>query len=103
MPDGPIDEVASRSNGGEATAVDLGTGSGAIALAVAVECPRARVHASDVSAEAWPWPGPTWPARGRAAARVTLHRGDWFDALPEDLRGAVDVVCVQPPLCGRRR
>ena len=92
-----IDEVASRSNGGEATAVDLGTGSGAIALAVAVECPRARVHASDVSAEALAVARANLAGAGRAAARVTLHWGDWFDALPEGLRGAVDVVVSNPP------
>ena len=92
-----IDEVASRSNGGEATAVDLGTGSGAIALAVAVECPRARVHASDVSAEALAVARANLAGAGRAAARVALHLGDWFDALPEDLRGRVDVVVSNPP------
>lgn len=92
-----IAEVASRSQADEATAVDLGTGSGAIALSVAVECPRARVHASDVSAEALAVARANLAGAGRAAARVTLHQGDWFDALPEELRGRVEVVVSNPP------
>lgn len=92
-----IAEIASQSDRGEATVVDLGTGSGAIALSVAVECPRARVHASDVSAEALAVARANLAGAGRAAARVTLHEGDWFDALPGELRGRVDVVVSNPP------
>ena len=92
-----IAEVASRSDGGVATVVDLGTGSGAIALSMAVECPRARVHASDVSPEALAVARANLAGAGRAATRVTLHQGDWFDALPEGLRGRVDVVVSNPP------
>ena len=92
-----IAEVASRSQASGAIAVDLGTGSGAIALSVAVECPRARVHASDVSPEALAVARANLAGAGRAAARVTLHQGDWFDALPEELRGRVDVVVSNPP------
>ena len=92
-----IAEAASRSEAGEATVVDLGTGSGAIALAVAVECPRARVHASDVSSEALAVARANLAGAARAAARVILHEGDWFDALPEGLRGRVDVVVSNPP------
>lgn len=92
-----IAEVASRSQASGAIAVDLGTGSGAIALSVAVECPRARVHASDMSPEALAVARANLAGAARAAARVTLHQGDWFNALPEDLRGRVDVVVSNPP------
>lgn len=92
-----IAEIASRSQASGAIAVDLGTGSGAIALSVAVECPRARVHASDVSPEALSVARANLAGAGRAAARVTLHQGDWFNALPEDLRGRVDVMVSNPP------
>ena len=34
---------------------------------------------------------------GRRAAVVRLAEGDWFEALPEDLRGRIDVVVSNPP------
>lgn len=99
-----VDEAAGRAAAGgrdhEVMVVDLGTGSGAIALSVAAECPRARVYATDVSAEALAVAGANLAGLGRAAARVTLHEGDWFEALPEDLRGSVDLVVCNPPYIG---
>ena len=98
------DEVASRSAspGGdrEVIVADLGTGSGAIALSVAVECPAARVYATDVSADALSVASANLAGLGRAAARVTLHEGDWFEALPGALRGSIDVVVSNPPYIG---
>ena len=82
------------------TVVDLGTGSGAIGLSVAVECPQARVFATDVSVDALAVARANLAGLGRAAARVSLHEGDWFDALPAALRGAVDVVVSNPPYIG---
>ena len=97
-------EVASRSAtpGGdrEVIVADLGTGSGAIALAVAVECPAARVYATDVSADALAVASANLAGLGRAAARVTLHEGDWFEALPGALQGSIDVVVSNPPYIG---
>ena len=98
------DEVASRSAspGGdrEVIVADLGTGSGAIALSVAVECPAARVYATDVSADALSVASANLAGLGRAAAQVTLHEGDWFEALPGALRGSIDVVVSNPPYIG---
>ena len=34
---------------------------------------------------------------GRTATRVRLAHGDWFDALPGDLRGNVGVIVSNPP------
>ena len=34
---------------------------------------------------------------GFPARRVRLVQGDWFDGLPEDLRGAVQLVVANPP------
>jgi release factor glutamine methyltransferase len=34
---------------------------------------------------------------GRPARRVRLVEGDWFAALPDELRGRVDVVVSNPP------
>ena len=98
------DEVARRSAapGGdhEVIVADLGTGSGAIALSVAVECPQARVFATDVSTEALAVASANLAGIGRAATRVTLHEGDWFEALPGALKGSVDVVVSNPPYIG---
>ena len=99
-----VDEVARRSavsgRDREVVVVDLGTGSGAIALSVAVECPSARVYATDVSAEALAVARANLAGLGRAAARVSLHEGDWFEALPGALRGSVDMVVSNPPYIG---
>ncbi len=92
-----VAEVASRSGDDPVTVVDLGTGSGAIGLAVATECPRARVHATDVSPGALAVARANLAGIGRAATRVRLHEGDWFDALPECLQGSVDVLVSNPP------
>ena len=98
------DEVASRAAvpGGdrEVIVADLGTGSGAIALSVAAECPAARVYATDVSADALAVASANLAGLGRAAARVTLHEGDWFEALPGALQGSIDVVVSNPPYIG---
>ena len=99
-----VDEVQRLSDGAggdhQMTVADLGTGSGAIGLSVAVECPQARVFATDVSADALAVARANLAGLGRAAARVSLHEGDWFDALPAALRGAVDVVVSNPPYIG---
>ena len=99
-----VDEVERRAAeaGGdrEVVVVDLGTGSGAIALSVAVECPQARVFATDVSAEALAVAGANLAGVGRAATRVSLHEGDWFEAVPGAMRGSVDVVVSNPPYIG---
>ncbi len=86
--------------GDEVLVADLGTGSGAIALAVAVEVPAARVVATDVSADALAVARANLAGAGRAATRVTLAEGSWFEALPPDLRGRVDVIVSNPPYVG---
>ena len=99
-----VDEVSRLSTevGGEreVVVVDLGTGSGAIALSVAVECPQTRVFATDVSADALAVARANLAGVGRAATRVSLHEGDWFEAVPGALRGSVDVVVSNPPYIG---
>lgn len=85
------------ASGSPMTVVDLGTGSGAIALAVATERVRTTVWATDASEEALAVARANLAGVGRAAARVTLAAGDWFDALPVDLMGAVQVVVSNPP------
>jgi len=77
--------------------VDLGTGSGAVALAVAAERVRTEVWATDRSADAVALARENLAGLGRAAARVRVVEGDWFAALPNELRGTVDVVVSNPP------
>jgi len=79
-------------------AVDIGTGSGAIALAVADEVPKARVWATDVSADALAVARANLAGTGSLIGpRVRLLLGPWFDPLPPELRGRVDVVVSNPP------
>ena len=83
----------------ERVVVDLGTGSGAIELACAAELPieRTVVWATDVSVDALAVARANTAGLGRAAANVRIGEGSWFQALPDELRGAVDVVVSNPP------
>ena len=79
-------------------AVDLGTGSGAIALSLAAErWPHIEVWATDASADALAVARANLAALGRRATTVRLLEGDWYAALPADLRGRVDVIVSNPP------
>jgi len=78
-------------------AVDLGTGSGAIALALAVEWTGIEVWATDVSPDALAVARANVSGMGRIGAAVRLAEGSWFEALPADLAGAVDVIVSNPP------
>jgi release factor glutamine methyltransferase len=92
-----LDELRRLAPRRPTTVVDLGTGSGAIALSVAVEVVTARVWGSDVSPDALAVARANLAGIGRPAARVRLVEGDWFSALPGELRGAVDMVVANPP------
>lgn len=74
---------------------DLGTGSGAIALALDAELPDVVVWATDASAEALDVARAN--VAGCAATRVRIAHGSWFDALPETLRGRLELVVSNPP------
>lgn len=79
-------------------AVDLGTGSGAIALALAAErWPHVEVWATDASADALAVARANLAGLGRRAGVVRLVEGDWFEALPGELRGRVDAIVSNPP------
>ena len=79
--------------------VDLGTGSGAIGLSLAHELPLegTTVWLTDNSAEALDVARANAAGIGRAGANVRIAQGDWFAALPHELRGVIDVVVSNPP------
>jgi release factor glutamine methyltransferase len=79
-------------------AVDLGTGSGAIALSLAAErWPHIEVWATDRSPDALEVARANLAGLGRRSAVVRLAEGDWYEALPDELRGRVDVMVSNPP------
>ena len=94
-----LDELARCRELGHATlvAVDLGTGSGAIGLSIAAETRDVEVIATDASAEALAVARANLAGIGRPATRVRLLEGSWFEALPPDMRGAIDVIVSNPP------
>jgi release factor glutamine methyltransferase len=85
--------------------VDLGTGAGGIALSLATEGatlgPGLEVWATDRSAGALEVARENLHHLGHsdptAASRVRLVEGSWFDALPAELAGHVDLVVSNPP------
>lgn len=79
------------------TVVDLGTGSGAIGLSVAAERVRSTVWLTDRSEPALEVARANIAGLGRAGARVRTSAGSWFEALPDELRHAVDLVVTNPP------
>ena len=81
----------------EPTAIvaDIGTGSGAIALALDAELPDVMVWATDVSPEALDVARAN--IAGCAAMRVRTAVGSWFGALPDDLRGRLELIVSNPP------
>ncbi|MFT2706169.1 putative protein N(5)-glutamine methyltransferase [Clavibacter zhangzhiyongii] len=72
--------------------VDLCCGSGAIGAVLADDVPGAVVHAADVDPVAV-----ACAARNLAPRGVAVHRGDLLDALPDELRGRIDVLVANVP------
>jgi len=79
--------------------VDLGTGSGALGLSMAAELPIAssEIWLTDVSPDAIDVARANLAGLGRAGAFVRVVQGSWFDALPAELRGTIDLVVSNPP------
>ena len=78
-----------------AAVADIGTGSGAIALALDAELPDVVVWATDVSSDALAVARAN--IAGCAATRVRTLEGSWFDALPHELRGRLELIVSNPP------
>jgi release factor glutamine methyltransferase len=62
-----------------------------------VEVERAEVWITDASTDALVVARSNLSGIGRAATRVQVAEGSWFEALPRELLGAIDVVASNPP------
>jgi len=81
-------------------AADLGTGSGCIGLSLVAEHKTVRVICTDQSSAAVAATRANAAGLGRPAQRVEVREGDWFQALPADLRGELELVVSNPPYIG---
>lgn len=75
-------------------ALDLCCGSGCLAVSLALGDPRAEVHAADLSEGAL---AVTRLNAERLGAKVTLHQGDLFNALPNTDASRVNLIVSNPP------
>ncbi|MFF2130947.1 putative protein N(5)-glutamine methyltransferase [Streptomyces olivochromogenes] len=86
-----VDQAVTRARGA-ALVVDLCCGSGAVGAALAAALGGPELHAADID-----------PAAVRCARRNVapfgghVHQGDLFEALPDALRGRVDVLTANVP------
>jgi len=83
-------ELAAPLLASSRTAVDLCCGTGAVGAALSREVPGAKVYAADLDPAAV-----ACARRNLPAARV--FEGDLYEALPDALRGRVDVLAVNAP------
>ena len=89
------DAVQSLSEAGPGTViVDLCTGSGNLALALKHAFPEARVIGTDSSESALALASENSDLNG---LEVEWLKGDLFDALPERLKGRIDLLVSNPP------
>jgi release factor glutamine methyltransferase len=84
-----VAEAVARARPG-ALVVDLCCGSGAVGAAVSHAVPGIELHAADVD------PAAVACARRNLPA-ATVHAGDLYAALPEGLRGRVDLLVANAP------
>jgi len=96
-----VDEAAAERVGDDPVlVVDLGTGSGAIGLSVAQERPGTRVILTDASSDAAAVARANLAGLGRRGTAVEILVGSWFDAVPDELAGSIDVIVSNPPYVG---
>jgi release factor glutamine methyltransferase len=72
--------------------VDLACGSGAIGAAIAASVADITLYACDIEPSAV-----RCARRNLAAAAGQVHTGDLYEALPDELRGRVDVIAANVP------
>lgn len=89
--------LLARPDRHRAVVVDLGSGSGAIGLSLAAERPGTEAWLTDASADAVAVSRANLAGLGMAGAKVQVLEGSWFEPLPVELRGRVDLVVSNPP------
>lgn len=91
--------VGATKHGDKRVVADLGTGSGAIGLALLDELAPSSVEVwmTDASPDALDVARANAVGLGVRGAGARFATGEWFDALPADLRGRLDVVVSNPP------
>ncbi len=79
--------------------VDLGTGSGVIGLALASELPLASVEVwlTDISNDALDVARANLAGLGLVDGDVHIAQGDWFSAMPSELKNSFDLIISNPP------
>jgi release factor glutamine methyltransferase len=87
-------ELATRSVAHPAVIVELCTGSGNLALALKHRFPDAAVYATDIDDRALALAAENMR---RLGLDVHLGRGSLFAPLPDEIRGAVDLIVANPP------
>lgn len=93
-------DIARKTSSDEALrVVDLGTGSGVIGLSMAFElgADAAHVWLTDASVDALDVARANMVGIGRAAANVRVAHGSWWNALPQDIAGQIDIAICNPP------
>lgn len=93
-------EPGSTPTTGRALVADLGTGSGALALAIATERPGVDVWAVERDPDAARVARMNLAGVGRPGRRVRIVEGSWFEPLPRQMRGRLDLVVSNPPYVG---
>ena len=98
-----LDRLCRLRPGDGAIVVDLGTGSGVIALSIVSEREGTFVTATDRDLASLEVAESNLSRlAAEAATRVQLRAGDWYEALPEDLFGRIDVIVSNPPYVAER-
>jgi release factor glutamine methyltransferase len=94
-----VDIARKNENNGALHVVDLGTGSGVIGLSMAFElgAEAAHVWLTDASVDALDVARANMIGIGRAAANVRIAHGSWWNALPQDMAGQIDIAICNPP------
>jgi release factor glutamine methyltransferase len=93
-------DIARKSSSDQALrVVDLGTGSGVIGLSMAFELgvEAAHVWLTDASVDALDVARANMVGIGRAAANVRVVHGSWWNALPQEIAGQIDMAICNPP------
>lgn len=94
-----LDLVRRTSSNEALRVVDLGTGSGVIGLSMAFElgADAAHVWLTDASVDALDVARANMVGIGRAAANVRVVHGSWWNALPHEIAGHIDIAICNPP------